>query len=1102
MKLAAWISRAGYSAILILPIMAGAESSGLVQFSRSSFAASEGQSNLAVQVVRIDGANGAVSVDYGILNGTALGGRDFGWSGGTLHFDHGQRTNSFTVPLIDTPEADSNRTALLVLHNPQKGVALGGQSKAVLAIFDNESPAVITVPDENWLAAAVQGGGIARFACSGIITLGQPIVAERTIELDAHGHEIILNAQKSSRHLLVPAGGELHARNITFANGLATNGGSIWSAGTLVLDGCTFSNNVAQGIPGADGLRGTNGLPDGEWSGTPAGDGEDGSAGQAGVGGAIFSLGELIARACRFIGNSAIGGRGGSGGDGGDAAAFVSPGHGGDGAGAGGAEGGGVFTSGQASFVSCEFITNSAHAGMPGEPGLPGTNVYEFYLPDRSAGASGAAADANGGAIRACGDVQILHCRFQGNAALGSEGQAGATVYSPAFSNINPGSHGAHGGDGGDGGNAFGGAVSSAGEIFATNNVWTGNAAAGGAGGHGGEGGNAYSTSGSTFLGGNGGHAGHGGTARGGAIDGAGALTLHGDVFTLNSALAGAGGGGGRGGHSTGLAFGNNPLAGEAGDGADAYGGAIAHDGTMTAIRVRGETNWILAGSGGAPGSPGTAASGIFVSAGVATAAGGSGLARGGAIAAKGTNRIIESGLTMNYAGGGEGAAGWGWTGAGRFRFEAPNGQPGRDGGAVFGAGAYLGGDSVVERCAVSGGLAVAGNGGAGGDGAPSLFRTSTGAHGGKGGGVWGSGIYFDGTAEVINSTIAGNQSHPGAGGNGGTGDAHNDGPIFNIDPTRPGGDAGSIHGSGITSASNSLVSLIYCTVASNLVFGATGGVGGVVFGLYSAPPGSNSIISGAAVYAGNPVALRGTIVAGDASTAQWHGPVVDGDFNLCSDFSITFDGANSLSGLDPLLGPLANHGGPTPSMALISGSPAIDVAADSQSPLTDQRGAPRPSGTHSDIGAFEFQSQTFTVAGRIFGGPHTTLRAGGFVTTSDADGYYSFTELFSATYQVTPESALTRFEPPSHVAQVGPDRTSLNFIAVNPHVELKPMGGSAMQTRVFGEPGQTYALESSTNLVTWQLELLAPSDTNGFLFWLGDIPTNQPQQFFRARRN
>ena len=70
----------------------------------------------------------------------------------------------------------------------------------------------------------------------------------------------------------------------------------------------------------------------------------------------------------------------------------------------------------------------------------------------------------------------------------------------------------------------------------------------------------------------------------------------------------------------------------------------------------------------------------------------------------------------------------------------------------------------------------------------------------------------------------------------------------------------------------------------------------------------------------------------------------------------------------EPLLDPagLQNHGGPTPTIALLPGSPAIDQGKDFSGTGRDQRGAQRPAddrrisnaigGDGSDIGAYEAQ--------------------------------------------------------------------------------------------------------------------------------------------------
>ncbi|HMZ08350.1 MAG TPA: choice-of-anchor Q domain-containing protein [Anaerolineales bacterium] len=62
----------------------------------------------------------------------------------------------------------------------------------------------------------------------------------------------------------------------------------------------------------------------------------------------------------------------------------------------------------------------------------------------------------------------------------------------------------------------------------------------------------------------------------------------------------------------------------------------------------------------------------------------------------------------------------------------------------------------------------------------------------------------------------------------------------------------------------------------------------------------------------------------------------------------------------DPKLSALANNGGPTQTLALLPGSPAIDAGDDDECSASkvnnlDQRGITRPYGSHCDIGAYEY---------------------------------------------------------------------------------------------------------------------------------------------------
>ena len=107
----------------------------------------------------------------------------------------------------------------------------------------------------------------------------------------------------------------------------------------------------------------------------------------------------------------------------------------------------------------------------------------------------------------------------------------------------------------------------------------------------------------------------------------------------------------------------------------------------------------------------------------------------------------------------------------------------------------------------------------------------------------------------------------------------------------------------------------------------------------------------------------------GDISFAS-----VNGSNNLIDDPANTGGLSNGSSGnivgVDPLLSAPGNFGGPTQTIALLPGSPALDagntaLAVDGQgNPLTtDQRGMPRAVGAAVDIGAFESSGFTLAIA-------------------------------------------------------------------------------------------------------------------------------------------
>ncbi len=243
-------------------------------------------------------------------------------------------------------------------------------------------------------------------------------------------------------------------------------------------------------------------------------------------------------------------------------------------------------------------------------------------------------------------------------------------------------------------------------------------------------------------------------------------------------------------------------------------------------------------------------------------------------------------------------------------------GNPSHDGGGIFVDNAsllFLANCAVVGNSANSAGALTASGGGiaAGGLGSPNVI--------------------------VVRSTISGNSAT-----NDGGGIAAGN---LTVDTSTISGNTAARFGGGISVSGTS--NFINSTVANNSA--ATGG------GLRG---------NGYSVTASNSIFAKNNITVGDP---DFSGTLTSRGYNLIGNtFGTTITGttAGNLLNVDPLLGPLQNNGGPTATLALLPGSPAIDQGRPFGIAVPDQRGVNRPydfpsipnapGGNGVDIGAFE----------------------------------------------------------------------------------------------------------------------------------------------------
>jgi hypothetical protein len=112
---------------------------------------------------------------------------------------------------------------------------------------------------------------------------------------------------------------------------------------------------------------------------------------------------------------------------------------------------------------------------------------------------------------------------------------------------------------------------------------------------------------------------------------------------------------------------------------------------------------------------------------------------------------------------------------------------------------------------------------------------------------------------------------------------------------------------------------------------------------------------------------LKSCVFSGNLGTREWEGHAVritarDGGGNVQWPATKNLWGTAEIPATatvvfaNPLLGALANNGGPTRTCLPAAGSPAIDAGSASDYPPTDQRGQPRPLGARPDAGSVEAQ--------------------------------------------------------------------------------------------------------------------------------------------------
>jgi predicted outer membrane repeat protein len=227
-----------------------------------------------------------------------------------------------------------------------------------------------------------------------------------------------------------------------------------------------------------------------------------------------------------------------------------------------------------------------------------------------------------------------------------------------------------------------------------------------------------------------------------------------------------------------------------------------------------------------------------------------------------------------------------------------------------------------------------------------------------------GGAVFFDrGFTSIRNSTFSNNQADFG-GAILGSQFTPNVGNGEIVNSTIVGNKANDFGGGVYTNVSH--IQILSSTIVNNVGAADDTGGGG---GTYNGASDALAFNVANTLYAGNVIGTTSPVAdqCGGAHTSSGYNLRATAEAG-CTGFTGTGDVVNA----NPMIGSLGQNGGPTPTIPLLTGSPAINAGnpatpADNTfpaCPTTDQRGLPRGAGgNRCDIGAFEVQRNPTTTA-------------------------------------------------------------------------------------------------------------------------------------------
>ncbi|WP_207310418.1 DUF4347 domain-containing protein [Rubripirellula amarantea] len=111
---------------------------GVISMETSNVSIDEAAGTVSIDVVRNNGSDGQITVDFATVNGTAIAGQDYSERSGTITFADGEIRKSIVVPILNDSAVESTEQFNVTIDNVTGGATLLVPRTATVTIVDDE----------------------------------------------------------------------------------------------------------------------------------------------------------------------------------------------------------------------------------------------------------------------------------------------------------------------------------------------------------------------------------------------------------------------------------------------------------------------------------------------------------------------------------------------------------------------------------------------------------------------------------------------------------------------------------------------------------------------------------------------------------------------------------------------------------------------------------------------------------------------------------------------------------------------------------------------------------------------------------------------------